>query len=130
MVPPCPACVASARICAPDSMVVNLAFDTLVLKPEFSRFAASTLVRPTPRAIARLRPCAEMPWVVQPFIAGEEVCLWSAVHRGAVTALAIYRPRWRHGRITLLDRAQLAQRSCGCLQQVKQQTDPLFSHTA
>lgn len=36
----------------------------------------------------------------------------------------------RNGRITLLDRAQLAQRSCGCLQQVKQQTDPLFSHTA
>ena len=36
----------------------------------------------------------------------------------------------RNGHITLLDRAQLAQRSCGCLQQVKQQTDPLFSHTA
>lgn len=33
------------------------------------------------------------------------------------------------GRITLLDRAQLAQRSCGCLQQVKQQTDPLLSRT-
>lgn len=36
----------------------------------------------------------------------------------------------RNGHITLLDREQLAQRSCGCLQQVKQQTDPLVSYTA
>ncbi|WP_375288742.1 hypothetical protein [Sphingomonas sp.] len=68
-----------------------------VLKPEYSRFAAATLVRPTPAQVAPLRPSPEHPWVAQEFVAGMELCLWAAAHEGRVTAHALYRPTLRHG---------------------------------
>lgn len=70
----------------------------LVFKPEFSRFAVATSIRPDARALARIRPSPAHPWVAQLFIAGEEICLWSAAREGRITAIAAYRPRWRHGR--------------------------------
>ena len=70
----------------------------LVLKPEYSRFAAATLIHPTRAQIARLRPTPEHAWVAQEFVAGEELCLWTAAHEGRVTAHALYRPVLRHGR--------------------------------
>lgn len=85
------------RIVDPAALAA-LPADEIVLKPEFSRFAASTLIRPDRRALARVAVSTKAPWVAQPFVAGEEICLWSAVHHGAVTALAVYRPRWRQGR--------------------------------
>ena len=72
--------------------------DRIVLKPEFSRFAAAALVRPSARAVARLRPTPDHPWVAQAFVAGEELCLWSAARAGRVVAHALYRPSLRHGR--------------------------------
>lgn len=72
--------------------------DRIVLKPEYSRFAAAALIRPSPAQVARLRPSPAHAWVAQDFVAGEELCLWSAAHHGRVTAHALYRPTRRHGR--------------------------------
>jgi hypothetical protein len=69
----------------------------LVLKPEFSRFASATLIRPDAATMAALRPSPLRAWVAQQFIPGEEICSWSAVRDGAVTAHVTYRPAWRHG---------------------------------
>jgi hypothetical protein len=85
------------RITDPAALA-GLPGETLVLKPEFSRFAAQTLIRPDTRTLRKIAVSPEAPWVAQPFVAGEEICLWSAVHRGAVTAFAAYLPRWRQGR--------------------------------
>lgn len=76
--------------------LAGLDLGATVLKPEFSRFATHAHVRPTD--ISRIVPTPQRPWVAQDFIAGEELCLWSAVHAGRVTAAALYRPRWRLGR--------------------------------
>jgi hypothetical protein len=70
----------------------------LVFKPEFSRFASHALVRPDARAFDRIVPTPDAPWAVQDFIAGQEICIWSAAVRGAVVAFAAYRPLWRLGR--------------------------------
>jgi len=69
----------------------------LVLKPEFSRFATRTLIRPDRSRLAAVKPTATRRWVAQRFIAGQEVCCWSAARSGEIVALAAYRPRWRHG---------------------------------
>lgn len=94
-----------AGVTVPDTHAIDAAaalpalpLDRIVLKPEFSRFAAATLIRPSPRTVARLRPSPTHRWVAQPFVAGEELCLWTATHAGRVTAHALYRPAWRHGR--------------------------------
>ena len=70
----------------------------LVFKPEFSRFATSTLIRPTAKALARITPTPALPWVVQDFVQGTEICLWSAARQGEIVAFAAYQPRWRLGR--------------------------------
>lgn len=94
-------------IAAPDTWLITdpaqiqglpLPLEQLVLKPEFSRFALSALIRPNRQAMARVRATREHPWVAQRFVAGEEICLWSAARDGRITAVAAYRPRWRHGR--------------------------------
>jgi hypothetical protein len=72
--------------------------ETLVLKPEFSRFASHALVCPTPRRVDALEPTPDAPWAVQDFVAGEELCIWSAARAGEVVAFAAYRPLWRVGR--------------------------------
>lgn len=69
-----------------------------VLKPEYSRFGAATLIRPDVRALRRLRPSPENRWVAQDYVVGEELCLWCAVHEGAIVAHVLYRPLLRHGR--------------------------------
>jgi hypothetical protein len=37
-------------------------------------------------------------WVAQERLAGEELCVWSAMRRGLVVACIVYRPVLRHGR--------------------------------
>jgi hypothetical protein len=96
----------------------------LVFKPEFSRFASHTLVRPAPETVDRLRPTPEAPWAVQDFVAGEEICLWSAAIAGEIVAFAAYKPLWRLGRSAsfyfetdrdpaLLDMARAVAKGCG-----------------
>lgn len=85
------------RITDPATLAA-LPLDQLVLKPEYSRFAAATLIRPDRHAIRRLRPTPDHAWVAQAFVEGEELCLWTAAHEGRLTAHALYRPALRHGR--------------------------------
>ena len=90
--------VPETRLVTDPGALTGLDRGRIVLKPEFSRFAAATLLRPSARQIARLRPSPEHAWVAQEFVAGEELCLWAAVRGGQATAHALYRPLWRHGR--------------------------------
>lgn len=69
----------------------------LVFKPEFSRFAARTLVRPSLRQTHAIVPTPERRWVVQEYVAGEELSVWSAAKAGTLLAAAAYRPRWQFG---------------------------------
>ncbi|MDB5440151.1 MAG: hypothetical protein JWM33_2578, partial [Caulobacteraceae bacterium] len=70
----------------------------MVFKREYSRFAAHTLVRPESAQLDAITPSPSAPWVVQEFVAGEEICLWSAAIEGEIVAQAGYRPAWRMGR--------------------------------
>ncbi len=69
----------------------------MVFKPEFSRFGAETLMRPTPDQVARLHAGPQNPWVIQEYISGEEVCVWSAARAGKLVAASGYRPKWYFG---------------------------------
>ena len=71
----------AAGVTVPDTHAIDAAaalpalpLDRIVLKPEFSRFAAATLIRPSPRTVARLRPSPTHRWVAQPFVAGGRNC--------------------------------------------------------
>jgi hypothetical protein len=101
-----PAFAASLGVAVPKTQVLSGPIDpaalfapleTLVLKPEFSRFATHTLIGPRPRDLIGVAPTPQARWVAQQRVCGEEICSWAAVHRGRVTAFAAYRPRWRHG---------------------------------
>ncbi len=70
----------------------------LVLKPEFSRFGTHTLIRPSARELAGLPATTEVRWAAQPFVEGEEICLWASARDGEIVASVCYRPRWRLGR--------------------------------
>src|SRR5262249_35821794 len=92
-----------AGVAAPDTVRVSsksdlaphrARADTIVLKPEFSRFASHTRVRPSSAEFDAVTPTPEAPWAVQDFVAGEEICIWSASLAGAVVAFAAYRPLW------------------------------------
>ncbi len=68
-----------------------------VLKQEFSRFGTATLIRPDARALSRINASPSSRWAAQSFVAGEEICVWTAALDGKIVASAAYRPRWRHG---------------------------------
>ncbi|WP_422347000.1 ATP-grasp domain-containing protein [Stenotrophomonas sp. DR009] len=67
----------------------------VVLKPEFSRFGVH--VRLYPHGIPT--DAVELPalgnWVVQAYLAGDELCSYAIAHRGRLLAHAIYRPTHR-----------------------------------
>lgn len=69
----------------------------LVFKPEFSRFGAEALIRPTGVEVERLKVGPEKAWVLQEYIEGEEVSVWSAARDGELLALAGYLPKWQFG---------------------------------
>jgi predicted ATP-grasp superfamily ATP-dependent carboligase len=83
---------------AADLEHVPLASSDLVLKPEFSRFGARTMVGPAPGAAAALQASERKRWVAQERLAGEEYCVWSALRSGRLVACIVYRPALRHGR--------------------------------
>lgn len=80
-----------------DLDALSTAPEDLVLKPDFSRFATHTLIRPTRAQLAAIDPTPARPWAAQRFIAGEELCLWSFARAGRLVASVVYRPLWRHG---------------------------------
>lgn len=69
-----------------------------VFKPAYSRFASRTMIRPTAKALRRVRPTPEQPWVAQRFVAGREHCSFSILIDGEVRLTAAYHPRYRVGR--------------------------------
>lgn len=63
----------------------------VVLKPEFSRFASSVLLKPSLAAIrAQVRPSAETAWVLQEFLPGRQYCSYSVAHNGRLQAHSVY----------------------------------------
>jgi predicted ATP-grasp superfamily ATP-dependent carboligase len=97
----------SLGIAAPDTWRIEsrdeldalpLAPEALVLKPEFSRFATHTLIRPDRRQLAEVDPAPSRAWAAQRFVSGEELCLWSFARKGQIVAAVTYRPVWRHGK--------------------------------
>jgi hypothetical protein len=83
---------------AADAERVPLAPAALVLKPEFSRFGAKTMIGPGIGAAAALPASPQRRWVAQERLVGEEYCVWSAIRGGALVACIVYRPVLRHGR--------------------------------
>jgi hypothetical protein len=83
---------------AADAAAVPLAPAELVLKPEFSRFGAKTMIGPGPGAAAALPLSSRRRWVAQQRLEGEELCVWSAMRGGRLVACIVYRPLLRHGR--------------------------------
>jgi hypothetical protein len=83
---------------AADAGRVPLAPADLVLKPEFSRFGSKTLVGPEAGAAAALPVSPARRWVAQERLAGEELCVWSAMRGGRLVACIVYRPALRQGR--------------------------------
>lgn len=101
-----PAFARSLGIDAPETFAISTATDLLdlkgrsekiVVKPEFSRFGTATLVRPSARELSGISASPSQRWAAQTFVAGEEICIWSAAREGRIVATAAYRPRWRHG---------------------------------
>jgi len=62
----------------------------LVIKPNYSRFAARTLILPTlKQALATLTFGTH--WIAQPYIEGTQIYTYSIVHNGHITAHTAYR---------------------------------------
>jgi hypothetical protein len=83
---------------AADARLVPLAPAELVLKPEFSRFGSKTIVGPRAGTAEALPASRASRWVAQERLAGEELCIWSAMRCGRIVACIVYRPALRHGR--------------------------------
>lgn len=69
-----------------------------VLKPVFSRFAARTLLPNDSAHHASIIPTLQSPWVAQHYIEGRQLCTYSLVHRGQITAHTCYPADFTAGR--------------------------------
>ena len=88
------------ELSVPETMLINTMDDMLhayahwrelVFKPAYSRFAARTLILPPlKQAASTLTFNPNSPWVAQGYIKGQEICTYSIVHNGHVTAHAAY----------------------------------------
>jgi len=68
-----------------------------VFKPVYSRFAARTLIGPTPAELSNMRPTAVDPWVAQRRIRGQEYSTFGVAQAGRLRAHACYRSAYRAG---------------------------------
>jgi hypothetical protein len=68
-----------------------------VFKPVYSRFASRIVLRPDPRAVARLRPSPACPWRAQTFVAGRELCSYNVAEAGRLLLHIGYEPNLRYG---------------------------------
>ena len=69
--------------------------ETLVFKPEYSRFGVHTLVQPDPSRLASVQPTPDARWVAQRHVAGVEVSFYAACRDGRLSAFSAYGSRWR-----------------------------------
>lgn len=75
----------------------------LVLKPEYSRFATDTILRPRCAAdLDGLDISPDRPWVVQRFVPGDQVCTYAVAHHGHLTAHAAYRVGYTAGQASAI----------------------------
>ena len=70
----------------------------LVFKPVWSRFASHVLLRPSTRALARIRPTAGAPWIAQEFVTGEEISVYVVASSGVLKAFSAYVSLYRAGK--------------------------------
>ena len=68
----------------------------LVIKPIYSRFATRTLILPTLKQ-ASSTVTFELPWIAQTYIDGTQICTYSIVHNGHITAHTAYRSDFTAG---------------------------------
>lgn len=88
------------ELSVPETMLINTMDDMLhayahwkeiVFKPVYSRFAARTLIMPPLKhAASTLTFNPKSPWVAQGYIRGKEICTYSIVHNGHITAHTAY----------------------------------------
>ena len=68
----------------------------LVIKPIYSRFASQTLILPTLKQ-ASSTLTFESSWIAQSYIKGTQICTYSIVHNGHITAHTAYRSDFTAG---------------------------------
>jgi glutathione synthase/RimK-type ligase-like ATP-grasp enzyme len=70
-----------------------------VLKPAYSRFGSAVkILRPGERGWGKgLQISADHPWVLQDFVAGEEICFYGICHRGRLAHSVCYQSAFRAG---------------------------------
>ncbi|MDX1909079.1 MAG: ATP-grasp domain-containing protein [Bacteroidia bacterium] len=71
--------------------------DQYVYKPVYSRFASSVMIRQR-LSSAFFGEEDQDRWVVQRYISGQEICVYSVWDAGRLKAYAAYRPRFRAGK--------------------------------
>lgn len=69
-----------------------------VFKPEFSRFAAQTLIGPSAHQLRAAKPQPGSAWIAQRRIRGQEYSTYSIARDGKLRAHACYLSRYRAGR--------------------------------
>ena len=69
-----------------------------VFKRMYSRFATDVLISPSVQDVRALTLDESNPWLAQPRVHGEEVCLYNIAHEGELLLHTAYRPRWRAGK--------------------------------
>jgi hypothetical protein len=79
----------------PEDLAALPPSETLVFKPEYSRFGVHTLVQPDPGRLAAVRPTPDARWVAQRHVAGVEVSFYAACRDGELSAFSAYGSRWR-----------------------------------
>lgn len=63
----------------------------VVLKPEFSRFATETVIKPEEYEDIKIVDVSkDRHWIAQQFIEGRQICTYSIVHHGEITAHVAY----------------------------------------
>lgn len=70
----------------------------VVLKPVFSRFASSVLIRPSAQELEAVEPSPSEPWVVQQRLEGELISSYGLCRQGRVVAHGDYRIDFVTGR--------------------------------
>ena len=69
----------------------------LVFKPVWSRFGSQVLISPNAKALDKIHPTAEAPWVAQEYVNGTELCIYAVARAGKLVALSAYRGLVRAG---------------------------------
>lgn len=90
------------RLVSPADLAPFREKEGWVFKPAFSRFGTRTVLGPPTPAV---HPTGAEPWVAQRRMEGRELCSFSVVRGGRITAHAVYPANVRAGRASVVFRA-------------------------